>query len=258
VWHQIREVYFYREMLKNLVSKELRARYKGSVLGFLWTFFNPLLMLIVYSVVFSFIMRIETENYAMFLFVALLPWNFLSSSIMQGAASLVQNGSLIKKIYFPREILPLSIVIANLINYLLSLFILIPALIFFKIKITPAILSFPIVLFTMVLLVMSLTLLISIANVYFRDLEHIVSILITAWFFLTPVLYSSEYIPESVRSYFYINPVTHLIEAFRSVFYEGAWPQWATLGYLTLGVAVLFLISLITFNCLQKAVAEEI
>lgn len=142
MWHQIREVYFYREMLKNLVSKELRARYKGSVLGFLWTFFNPLLMLIVYSVVFSFIMRIETENYAMFLFVALLPWNFLSSSIMQGAASLVQNGSLIKKIYFPREILPLSIVIANLINYLLSLFILIPALIFFKIKITPAILSF--------------------------------------------------------------------------------------------------------------------
>ncbi len=258
MWYQIREVYLYREMLKNLVSKELRARYKGSVLGFLWTFFNPLLMLIVYSVVFSFIMRIETENYAMFLFVALLPWNFLSSSIMQGAASLVQNGTLIKKIYFPREILPLSIVIANLINYLLSLFILIPALIFFKIKITSAILSFPLILFTMVLLVTSLALLISIANVYFRDLEHIVGILITAWFFLTPVLYSSEYIPERLRSYFYLNPAAHLIEAFRSVFYDGAWPQWTTLGYLTMGLAVLFLISLIAFNCLQKAVAEEI
>ena len=132
-----REVYVLQGNVKEPGSKELGHVTKVLFWVFLWTFFNPLLMLIVYSVVFSFIMRIETENYAMFLFVALLPWNFLSSSIMQGAASLVQNGSLIKKIYFPREILPLSIVIANLINYC-SVCYIIPALIFFKIKITPS------------------------------------------------------------------------------------------------------------------------
>ncbi|MDD4169501.1 MAG: ABC transporter permease, partial [Desulfotomaculaceae bacterium] len=115
MWQQIKEIYIYREMLKNLVAKELRARYKGSILGFFWTFFNPLLMLIVYSVVFSFVMRIQTENYTMFLFVALLPWNFISNSIMQGTSSIVQNGALIKKIYFPREVLPLSIILTNII-----------------------------------------------------------------------------------------------------------------------------------------------
>ena len=258
MWSQLKEIYLYREMLKNLVSKELRARYKGSVLGFLWTFFNPLLMLIVYSVVFSFVMRVQVENYTMFLFVALLPWNFLASSVIQGAASLVQNGALVKKIYFPREVLPLSVVTANLINYLLSLFILIPALLIFKIKITLALTAFPVVLLLETFLVASLVFLVAIANVYFRDLEHIVGILMMAWFFLTPVLYPADYVPEQVKSIFYLNPATPLIEAFRNIFFYGKWPLWNILGYLTLGLIVLLLVSLAVFNRFQKTVAEEI
>ncbi len=258
MYEQIREIYAYREMLRNLVAKELRARYKGSVLGFLWTFFNPLLMLVVYSVVFSFVMRSQIENYSMFLFVALLPWNYLSVSVLQGAASLVQNGALIKKIYFPREVLPLSVVLANLVNYLLSLFILVPALLAFKIKLTAALIAFPVVLLVETMLVISLALCVSVANVYFRDLEHIVGILMTVWFFLTPVLYPVDIIPPDVKSFFNLNPATPLMEAYRAIFFYGRWPDWVSLGYLAAGLAVLLMLSLVFFNRLQRNIAEEI
>ncbi|KXG78351.1 Teichoic acid translocation permease protein TagG [Fervidicola ferrireducens] len=258
MWQRIKEIYAYREMLKNLVSKELRARYKGSILGFFWTFFNPLLMLIVYSFVFSFVMRSGIKNYAMFLFVALLPWNYLSSSILQGAASLVQNASLIKKVYFPREVLPLSVVLANLINYLLSLLILMPALMLFKIRLTWALLAFPLVLLVETVLVASLTLLVSVGNVYFRDLEHITGVFMTAWFFLTPVVYSADTVPPNAKKFFSLNPAAHIIEAYRDIFYEGMWPDWKALLYVGLGCLILFWLSLLAFQRWQKDIAEEI
>lgn len=258
MWQQLKEIYLYREMLRNLVSKELRARYKGSVLGFFWTFANPLLMLIVYSVVFSFVMRIQVENYAMFLFVALLPWNYLAQSTVQSAASLVQNHGLIKKIYFPRAVLPISIVFANLTNYALGLFVLIPALLFFHIKLTPALLAFPAVVALQTLLVVSVALLISVATVYFRDLEHITNILMTVWFFLTPVLYPADLVPERFRSIYMLNPAAVLVDSYRAIFFYGRWPDWHTLAQLTPVLFVLLLICFAAFERMQRTVAEQI
>lgn len=255
---RLKEIYAYREMLINLVSKELRARYKGSVFGFLWTFFNPLLMLIVYSVVFSFITRSNIKNYAMFLFVALLPWNYLSASLLQGAGSLVYNANLIKKVYFPREVLPLSIVLANLVNYLLSLLILIPALLIFRVRLTSALLAFPLVLLVETFLITALVLIVSVVNVYFRDLEHITGVFVTMWFFLTPVLYSPDIIPPSMRTLFNLNPMTPIINAYRDVFFNGVWPDVEMLAILVFGYFLLFLGSLAVFERLQRGVAEEV
>jgi len=258
LWQQIAEIYLYREMLRNLVARELRARYKGSVLGFLWTFFNPLFMLVVYSAVFSHVMRVQVENYAMFLFVALLPWNYLAQSVQQAAASLVQNAGLVKKIYFPRAVLPLSVVLANLFNYLFGLGILIPALLAFKIRLTPALLAFPAVLLVQTLLVAALALLVAVGNVYFRDLEHIVGIALMAWFFLTPVLYPLEAIPAEVRGYFLLNPMTPIVDAYRALFFHGAWPDWGQLWRTGLGGLAVLLLALAGFTHWQRAVAEEI
>ena len=255
---RMKEIYCYREMLLNLVVKELRARYKGSVLGFFWSFLNPLLMLIVYSVIFSFLMRTSTKNYAMFLFVALLPWNYLANSVMQGAGSLVYNSSLVKKVYFPREVLPLAVVSANMVNYLLSLLILVPALLVFRVKLTVALFAFPVVLLLQTFLVLAMTLLVSIGNVYFRDLEHITGVLITVWFFLTPVLYSAEMMPEKVQKFFLLNPAAPLIEAYREMFFYGRWPDWKCLGWVAVVNIALFLMSFWIFGRLQQAVAEEI
>lgn len=255
---RIRELWRYREMLRNLVAKELQARYKGSYLGFLWTFFNPLLMLVVYSTVFSFIMRSDIKNYAMFLFVTLLPWNYMVNAIIQGTGSLVQNGALIKKVYFPREVLPMSVVFANLVNYLLSLMILIPALIIFKIKLTVALVAFPAVLLVQTVMVMGIVFFAAVGNVYFRDLEHIVGVLVTMWFFLTPVLYPLDLAPANVQHLFAYNPAAPLMDAYRRIFYYGQWPNWSQLGYLTIGVLVFSAIGWVVFDRFQRAVAEEI
>jgi ABC-2 type transport system permease protein len=258
VWEQIKEIYLYREMLRNLVSKELRARYKASVLGFLWTFVNPLLTLAVYTFVFSVVMKSGIKNFSMFLFVALLPWNYLSMSIVQGATSLVQNVSLVKKIYFPRAILPLSLVLANMINYLLGLIILIPALAIFHVRFTVALVAFPVVLVVETLLVTSLTLIVAVGNVYFRDLEHIIGIFVMLWFFVTPIVYSIDTLPANLRNMFNFNPAAPIIEAYRAIFFYGRWPDWVILGWLALGLVLLLMICWFAFMRLQRAVAEEI
>lgn len=215
---QIKEIYQYREMFKNLVAKELRARYKGSVLGFLWTFINPLMMLVVYSIVFSFVMRVQIEHYSMFLFVGLLAWNYLANSAQMGVSSIVAGGGLIKKTYFPREILPLASVVANLINYILSLLILIPALLVVKVPLTLALVAFPVILLIQTLMVAGLALLLAAVCVYFRDLEHITGVFLMAWFFFTPILYSMEMVPAEVRGLFVLNPMAPLIIAYRISF----------------------------------------
>jgi ABC-2 type transport system permease protein len=258
VLEQIKEIYLYREMLRNLVSKEIRARYKASVLGFLWTFVNPLLTLIVYSFVFSTVMRTGIKNYSMYLFVGLLPWNYIAMAMTQGTTSRVGNVSRVKKIYFPRAILPLSLVLANMINYLLGLIILIPALMLFHVRFTVALVAFPAVLAVETLLVTSLTLIVAVGNVYFRDLEHIIGIFVMLWFFMTPIVYSIDTIPANLRIIFNFNPASPIIEAYHAIFFYGKWPDWSTLGWLALGLIFLLIVCWFAFMRLQRAVAEEI
>lgn len=255
---QIKEIYIYREMFKNLVAKELRARYKGSVLGLLWTFINPLMMLIVYSIVFSFVMRTNIEHYSMFLFVGLLPWNYLQTSILMGNSSIVRNANLIKKIYFPRLILPIAVVASNLVNYILSLFILIPALLAFKIKLTVALVAFPVVLLVQTMLVIALTLLLAAVNVYFRDMEHITGVFMMAWFFLTPILYSASMVPVKIKPYFDLNIMAPIIEAYQSIFFYGQFPDFSSLGRLMLLFIAFLVCSFLLFDRLQKYFAEEL
>lgn len=246
-------------MLKNLVSKELRARYKGSFFGFLWTFFNPLFLLIVYSLVFSFVMRVETKNYAMFLFVGLLPWLFFASSLQMGASSIIANANLVKKIYFPRELIPLSIVLTNMINFVLSLVILIPALLVLNIDIKLSIIAYLIILLIQFPLVLGFTLISSSLNVYFRDLEHIIGVALTGWFFLCPIIYPETMVPQSSYNlYFYGNPMTPLVIAYRDIFYNGVFPDWNSLLYTLIYALAILIIGVITFRKLQKNFAEEV
>lgn len=252
------EIYQYREMLINLVAKELRARYKGSFFGFLWTFFNPLFLLVIYTIVFSYFMRIQVENYSMFLFVALLPWNFFQTSVTIGVNSVVANSNLVKKIYFPREVLPLSVVLSNLINYILSLAILLPALLFFKIGLSFNILWFPLLLLIQFFFVYGMTLVVSALNVYFRDLEHITGIVMMAWFFLTPVLYPLKTVPEKVLWLIYLNPVTPFIESYRNIFFYGRQPGLVDMKIMLAAGLLFFLLGEVVFARLQRDFAEEI
>lgn len=254
----IKEIYDYREMFRNMVLKDLRARYKGSVLGFFWTFLNPLLMLGIYSFIFSSIMKSDIPNFPMFILVALLPWNYFSQAITQGARSIINNAELLKKVYFPREILPLAVIGSNLINYLLTLAILIPALWLSGVQLTTALFAFPIILLIQSLLIAPIVMLASLGTAYLRDLEHILHVGITILFYLTPVLFPVAFIPEPFRWIFDYNPMTPIIHAYRDLFLYGQWPDFGGLLPMILVLVVLNTAIVAIFSLLQRNVVEEV
>lgn len=256
----LRKIYDYKEMLKNNVRKELRARYKGSVLGFFWTFLNPLLQLVVYSVVFSTVMRVSVPNYSytVFLFVGLIPWTFLSASVQQSTTIITANSNLIKKIYFPRVILPLTITVTNLVNMLLTFIIVFAALFISKSPISIWYVYLPLIIIVESVFILALTLFLSSMTVYFRDLEHITGIVLMAWMYLSPVIYPAEYIPSSVFNIFKLNPMFFIIESYRDVLMFNRQPETFGFLYVLLLSALLLVVGYVVFDRLQRRFAEEI
>ena len=256
---KIKEIYAYRQMLFSLVKKDLRGRYKASVLGFLWTFINPLLQLVIYTIVFSVIMRSGIENFYLFLFVALVPWLFFSSCLQSGATIVVNNQDLVKKIYFPRIVLPISYVTSSFVNMLLSFIVVFAVLIFSGYGMNFfALLYLPLVMIIEYILSLGIALISSACTVYLRDLEHILGIVGMAWMYLTPVIYPPELVPEKYQLIFNLNPMTSIIEAYRDILYYKTPPQMETLLLaMVLGVVVVFIGSFV-FNKLQKGFIEEL
>ncbi|MFD3259452.1 ABC transporter permease [Paenibacillus lentus] len=255
---EFKEIYNYRQMLISIVRKDLRSRYKGSFLGFLWTFINPLLQLIIYSIVFPYLLRFNQENYPMFLFVALLPWIFFSSSLQGSTSSIVAGANLVKKIYFPRAILPLSVVCTNLMNYIYGLIIVFPALLLTGVNLTFNVLWLPIVLFVAFIFTLGLSLLLSALYVKFRDLEHIVGIVIMVWFYLTPIVFSIDIFPAHIADIISYNPMVPIINGFRDTLLYGQSPDWLALSYaLAVGLVILTL-GVYVFRKFEKTFAEEL
>ena len=255
----IKELYAYRQMIASLVRKDLRGRYKGSVLGFLWTFINPLLQLVVYTIVFSFILRTNIERYYLYLFVALIPWIFFSSSIVTGAASVVAQKDLVKKIYFPRMVIPISYVTSSFVNMLLCFIVVFAVILFTGVGVNPlALLTLPVIMVVEYILALGMALLSSAVTVYFRDLEHILGIITMAWMYMTPIMYDKSIVPERLLPIFNLNPMTHVIECYRAVLYSKQVPDLTSLlSAASLGMLFL-LIGFLVFNKLQKHFAEEL
>jgi len=253
-----KEIYNYREMISSLVKRDLRGRYKGSMLGFLWTFINPLLQLLVYTLVFSVIMKNGIEKYYIYLFVALVPWMFFSTSVNNGSTCILGSADMVKKIHFPREVLPISCVTANFVNMLLVFLVIFGVLIVTGFGINfYALLFLPIIMVVEYLLCLGLALLFSALTVYFRDLAHILGIVTMAWQFLTPVMYDVSMVPERLIPVFNVNPMTPVIIAYRDILYHKQVPDLSTLVHAAiLGVAFL-IVGAIMFRRLQRGFAEE-
>jgi ABC-2 type transport system permease protein len=260
-----REVVAYRSLFKNLVKRDLKVRYKSSVLGFFWSLLNPFLMMVVFTIVFSRILRFNIPNYPAFLMAGFMPWLFLATSLSQSVNSVVGSGSLLAKVYFPREVLPLSTVLSNLVNFVLAL---VPLAIFLTaLGIRPGwgLVLLPVVILVQTLLVSGLALLLSALNVKVRDLGVILEVVLMAWFYLTPVFYSMsqvvQWVPSGYLRVYMLNPMTGIILAYR----------WCLLGRhlpgvtirdhacLAAGVSVLvFVLGLVVFGRLKKRFVEEL
>lgn len=254
----IKEIYEYRTMISSLIKRDLRGRYKGSVLGFAWTFLNPLLQLVVYTIVFSQIMRAGIEDYYLFLFVALIPWIFFNSSVSGGTTCIINQKDMVKKIYFPREILPIAHVTCQFVNMLLSLIVVFAVLIISGKGVSlSALVYMPLIMIAEYVLAISITMIVSALTVYLRDLEHIIVILTMAWQFLTPVMYSIDMVPENMRKVFNINPMTPIIVAYRDILYYKQAPELTTLLHGFLFSIVLLFVGWLIFGHMKKHFAEE-
>jgi lipopolysaccharide transport system permease protein len=231
IWH-LRELVRYRELIFNLTARELKARYKGSVLGFFWSLLNPLGMMMVFTIVFTVMMpNNQIPNFPVFLLCGLLPWNFFSAGVMTGTNSVVSNGNLVKKVYFPPEALPIASVLANLVNFLLAMVMLFVVLIVFHAHFSPYVWMLPFVILIQTCFVAGVALFLSTLNVFYRDTLMIMDVVMLAWFFLTPVFYPVSALPSSstvlgvtlnVRRLVYIlNPMASLISTYRDLLYWG-------------------------------------
>lgn len=253
-----KEIFAYREMIFSLVRRDLKGRYKGSALGFLWTFINPLLQLVVYTFVFSTVMKNGIEDYYLFLFVALVPWLFFSTSLTGGASSILAQKEMVKKIYFPREILPIAYTTSQFVNMLLSFIVIFIILLFSGkgIKLE-ALLYLPIIMLVEYILSLSVAMLSSAITVYFKDFEYILGILAMAWQFLSPVMYSVEMVPEEVLPIFNMNPMTPILVAYRDILYYGKVPDLSTLiQAISLGI-LLLIAGWLVFGRLKRHFVEE-
>ena len=229
---RINELVHYRELTKNLVARDLKVRYKNSVLGVLWSLLNPLLMTLVFTVVFTIMLPDSSvEDYPVFFMCGFLPWSFMASSVVGATASIVDNAHLIKKVYFPREILALTPMLANLVNFLLAMLVLFGLMLVFGIRLTPAIVMLPLIVLAEMMFIAGLSLLLATANVFYRDTQHILEILMQAWFFMTPIFYQITILPvdaqilgTTVNVQLWLrrlNPMASLVASYRDVLYRG-------------------------------------
>lgn len=243
-----RELIRYRHAIYNFVISSLRARYRRSTIGFFWSLLNPLFTMAIMSVVFSTIFRNPLANFSVYIFSGLLPWTMIFNSMLNGAMSLVLAERYLKKIYLPRVIFPIVIVSVEAVNFMLSLLSLFFLAVFLGAKITWALLLLPFALLLTALFLLGLVMTVAMINVYFRDLYHMVQVVFTGLFYLTPIVYPLEFASRNALMYFVvtINPFTHFLELFHSVIYRGEFPSAAawlicaafTLASLTFGSLV--------------------
>ncbi len=253
-----KNLYQYRELLKTNVKKEIRGKYKGSFLGVLWSFLNPLLMVLVYALVFSVILKQDIPNYVIFLIVGVIPWNFFTTVIMQGTNCIWINGGIIKKVYFPREILPVSVVLAGLVNFLISCVIIFIFVLFSGMGFSIHLIWLPLIAILQTLFSLGLLFILSAVDVYVRDVEYLMNFLISLLFYATPIVYTVDLFPESVRWILYLNPMTHFIDAYRSIFYYQTTPSLMSILYISLFAVFFLVFGYMIFRKLEKGFAEEV
>lgn len=264
-----------RELMANLTLRELRAKYKRSVLGWAWSLLNPLATMLIFTLVFRFFLKIQAprgapsglKNFAFYLMCGLLAWNYLVAGVMGSIGTLIGNANLVKKTYFPRELLVGSLVASCVVSFLIELGLLALALLLFGSVVLPYL---PVALLLVVLLTLfasGLGLAFSVLNVYFRDVQHLVNILFQVWFYLTPIVYPIDLVPQHAvifgrtlptRALLELNPMVGFVESFRDLLYDLHMPPLGMLAYLTVSSVAVFGAGLYLFGRMEGRLAEEL
>jgi ABC-type polysaccharide/polyol phosphate export permease len=249
----------YRELLRNLVLKDLTLKYRGSVFGFVWSLANPLMMVTVYTIAFTYIIRVRSDGFVFVLLVGLIHWNFFSNAAMMSTGSVVDSGGLIKSVAFPRAILPVATVLFNLSQFLLTIAVFLPiALVLFRIPPSPAMLLYPVVLALQIFFTLGVAFALATMTSFFRDIRHMLEIALSLTFWTTPILYQYDSVPELLRLPVLLSPLSPFVVAYQQIFFEGRQPDlpvWlAALSYST-GMFVLGASLFVTY---EDHLAEQV
>ena len=259
-----RQLLRYRPLIVSLVARELKARYRGSLLGFFWSFVNPLLLLLIYTFVFTTVLPgargSGLEPFSVFMFCGILPWTWFSSSLLESSTVLVTGGNLIRKVLFPAEVLPIVSVLAGLAHFCLGLPILAAFLLYYRVPVVPTdLLWLPLIVAIQLVFTTGIALLVSALTVHFRDVRDLLANLLTLWFFATPIIYPLAQAPPRLQQLLNLNPFTHLAVSYQEVLFRtGPFTQWRRL--LAVGVAsvLVFWGGYFVFDRLRDTLAEEV
>ena len=252
-----KNLYEYRELLFTSVKKDVRGKYKNSFLGILWSFLNPLLQIAVYAFVFGKILNVGEDNYAVFICCGLIPWTFFSTTISRSANTIIENGGIIKKVFFPREVLPVSVVTAECVNFFISTVIILGFVAFSGLGFSWHLVFYPVILLVLYLFLISVSFLFASITVYVRDLQHFIGVGLQLMFYATPIAYASSRVPTNFQWIVKINPVAYVIEGFRDIFIYHTIPNVTGLVAIAIISLVLFTINYAIFSKLQKGFAEQ-
>lgn len=228
---ELKDFWGYREVLWNLTSQQIKVRYRRNALGFLWTLLNPLLTMLILTVVFSNLMRIPQKDYVVYLFSGLVPWTFLAQSIEIGRGIFISNNDgFLRRIYVPKAIFPFSVVLSNLVNFILSLVVLFfLGWLFFGLKINMALLFLPVSILVLIMFASALTMVFAVLNVFYRDFSHLTSLLLMLLFYATPIIYPADMLPQKYAFILKFNPMFHIVELFQKPIYFHQLPSSTTI-----------------------------
>lgn len=256
--NRIREIYGYRDMIFSLVKRELRGRYQKSVLGMLWALLNPFFQIVIYTLVFTVIFQNSIESYYIYLMTGMIPWTFFSEALGQGASSIINNADMTKKIYFPREILTIASVTSKFVNMLLAFVVIFAFLVCSKVGISWHLLLLPVVMLAEYLIALGFALFFSAITVYLRDMEYIVTVLLMAWIWATPIMYDITRLGPTISRILLINPMTPIVMSYHNLCYYHQMPTTLTiLGMMGTG-CFLVLVGELVFVRLEGNFAEEL
>jgi len=239
----VTSLYSYRELLRNLVMKDLKLKYRGSVFGFLWSLANPLLMIAVYTVAFTYILRVRSEGFVFYLMLGLFSWTFFASSASMSTGSIVDNAGLLKSVFFPRAILPIATVLFNLAQYVLTMSVFLPImLVWYRVPLSGPMVLFPVVVVLQALFTIGIAMMLATATAFFRDVRHLLEVALAVLFWTTPILYELDTIPDRWRLIVLMSPMSPFVVAYQKIFYFREWPEstvWLMAGTYAAGAFII-------------------
>lgn len=256
--HNIIEIYEYRDMIWSLVRRELRGKYEKSVLGFLWAFLGPLFQILIYAIVFTSVFYNDMPHYYIYLMAGMLPWTFFNDSMSTGTGSIIYNSEMVKKIYFPREVLVIGEVNAKLVNMLLSFIVMAAFLIISGVGFSVQLVLLPVVILGEYLFTLGMSLFVAAVTVYFRDLEYVIQVVLMAWIWASPIMYSANNVVNPLfRLVLTVNPFTYIARGYQSILYYHVWPGMVNLVVPLIYGVIALVVGYVTFVMLKRRFAEE-